>query len=193
MKFHRIHRNSLSIMVSMIFLSLAGCETIPKDALKLSPESLERRTLQTRKYENISEKDILAAAAGVIQDLGFNIDESETKLGVIIGSKERDATEAGQVALATLLAVLSAAVCPTCAASDYSSMIDDIQKLRVSIVVRPAYKNHDKNYFVRVTFQRIVWNKANQISRMEALDEPEAYQEFFNLLSKAVFLEGHKI
>lgn len=165
-------------------LALAGCQTtVPKDALKLTPESLEKRTLQTRKYEGISEHDILAASAGVIQDLGFNIDESETKLGVIVGSKERDATEAGQVAAAIFIAILGGG----------SVAIDKNQKLRISLVVRPTSEEKDDKHLVRVTFQRIVWNTQNQVTRIEGLDEPEMYQEFFAGLSKAVFLEGHKI
>lgn len=167
----------------ILILGLAGCQTIPKDALKLKPESLQERTLQTRMYENITEVDILSASAGVIQDLGFNIDESETKLGIIVGSKERDATESGQVAAAIFVALLGGG----------SMAIDKNQKLRLSLVVRPTQENNEKKHFVRVTFQRIVWNTRNQVTRIEGLKEPEMYQEFFDRLSKAVFLEGHKI
>ena len=182
MKLHRIQSYGIFLLITGI-LALVGCQTIPKDALKLSPESLKKRTLQTRKYEGITEADILSASAGVIQDLGFNIDESETKLGVIVGSKERDATEAGQVAAAVIVALLGGG----------AMAIDRNQKLRVSLVVRPTHE-HDKNkHFVRVTFQRIVWNTQGQITRIEGLDEPEMYQGFFDRLSKAVFLEGHKI
>ena len=167
----------------MMVFALVSCETIPKDVLKLTPESLEKRALQTRKYEGISEKDILSASAGVIQDLGFIIDESEAGLGVIVGSKERDAREAGQMAAALVVALLGGGSMP----------IDRTQKLRVSLVVRPAPGDDGKNHFVRVTFQRTVWNTENQITRVESLDKPEMYQEFFDRLSKAVFLEGHKI
>lgn len=173
---------ALFLVMSAMIAAIAGCQTIPKDALKLSPVSLEMRVLQTRRYDGSSEVEILAASAGVIQDLGFNIDESETDLGVIVGSKERDATEAGQVAAAVVVALLGGGAMP----------IDKHQKLRISLVVRPTQEDPEAHY-VRVTFQRIVWNTQNQISRIEGLDEPEMYQEFFDRLSKAVFLEGHKI
>jgi hypothetical protein len=71
--------------------------------------------------------------------------------------------------------------------------VDKNQKLRVSLVVRPTHDNDVKKHFVRVTFQRVVWNTGGQVSRTESLDKPEMYQEFFDRLSRAVFLEGHKI
>jgi len=167
-----------------VTVCLTGCtNAIPKDALKLSPESLEKRALQTRKYEGISEVDILAASAGVIQDLGFNIDESETSLGIIVGSKERDATDVGQIILAVFAAALTGTYMAT----------DEVQKLRVSLVVRPTSENDNTKHYVRVTFQRIVWNTQGQKTKIEGLEEPEVYQEFFDLLSKSVFLEGYKI
>jgi len=184
MKSHRIQSYGIFLLITgILVLALVGCQTIPKDALRLSPESFKKRTLQTRKYEGITETDILSASAGVIQDLGFNIDESETKLGVIVGSKERDATESGQVAVAVIVALLGGG----------AMAIEKNQKIRVSLVVRPTHENDKNKHFVRVTFQRMVWNTQGQITRIEGLDEPEMYQGFFNRLSKAVFLEGHKI
>jgi hypothetical protein len=62
---------------------VAGCEqTIPKDALQLSPESLAQRQAQTRRFDTADEAMLLSASAAVLQDLGFNLDESETKLVV---------------------------------------------------------------------------------------------------------------
>ncbi len=183
MKSYRTNIHTMFVITSIMVIFLSGCQTIPKDVLKLSPESLEKRSLQTRTYEGISEVDILSASAGVIQDLGFNIDESETKLGVIVGSKDRDATEAGQVVASVVITLLSGA----------TKAIDKNQKLRVSLVVRPTHENNDNKHYVRVTFQRIVWDTEGKVSRAEGLDQPEMYQEFFDRLSKAVFLEGHRI
>ncbi len=75
---------------------LAGCEPgIPKEALELSPESVKDRQLQTRHFETRDEAKLLSASALLLQDLGFTLDESETKLGVIVGSKTRSAVNAG--------------------------------------------------------------------------------------------------
>jgi len=159
---------------------LTGCATtVPKEALQLSPTSLEDRQMQTRHFEGSSESEILSASAGVLQDLGFQINESETDLGIIVCSKERDATESGQVAAAVVVALLGGGSMP----------IDKKQKIKASLVVKP-----DKDGFnVRITFQRMVWNTQNQLSRVEGLREPEMYQEFFDKLSKSIFLEANKI
>jgi hypothetical protein len=73
------------------------------------------------------------------------------------------------------------------------SAVDDHQHITLSLVVRPESVKLKDNYYVRITIQRIIWNKNNQISKIEGITDPEIYQEFFSKLSKAVFLEGEKI
>jgi hypothetical protein len=46
---------------------------------------------------------------------------------------------------------------------------------------------------VRVTFQRLVWNDMGTLSKVERLDEEEMYIEFFDKLSKALFLEAQEV
>ena len=170
---------SFLIILLAGFILLTGCQGIPKDALTLSPESLKQRQIQTRKYETRDESKILAACAGLLQDMGFNLDESETDLGVIVASKMRSAVDAGQQVLA-ILAALGGTYVPT----------DKEQKMRVSIVTRPVGENH---IAVRVTFQRMVWNTQGQVTVREGLIDPNIYQEFFGKLSKSIFLEAHEI
>ncbi len=168
-------------MVVVMSMSLAACtQRIPESALALKPDSLKLKQLQTRRFETTDEKTLLQAGAGVLQDLGFNIDESETKLGVIVGSKNRDATEAGQIAGAIIVGILFGVVPPT----------DKEQKIRASLVSKPI---DDKNTSVRITFQRIVWNNQGLVSRTESVEEEAIYKEFFEKFSKAAFLTANQI
>lgn len=174
-----------------LFLALAalllvtGCQTgIPADALDLKPDSLDRRQLESRRFDGGKESDILAACSGVAQDLGFTIDEAETKLGVMVASKNREASDTGsRVAMAVLFGANAA------------NSMDRSQKIRLCIVVKPVQTKAGAptQYVVRATFQRSVWNSYGQLTRLEGLREPELYQQFFEKLSKSVFLEAHKI
>lgn len=173
-------RKVLALFFVCIFL-VTGCQTIPKDALTLNPKSLAERQMQTRKYETKDEGKILSACAGLLQDMGFNLDESETKLGFITSSKMRSAKDAGQIVGAILIALLGG-----------NMPVDKEQKMRASVVTRPVGERGEY-IAVRVTFQRIVWNTQGQVTKAESLIDPAIYQEFFDKLSKAIFLEEHEI
>ena len=168
-----------ALLISSFIVS-ACQQTIPKEALELSNESLQQRQTQTRRFDTTDESRLLQAGAAVLQDLGFTIDESETPVGLIVGSKDRDATEVGQVAGAIVIAILFGAAVP----------IDDKQKIRASLVTKPLDGNKTA---LRVTFQRIVWNNHNQVSKIEGLTDPKMYQEFFDKMSASVFLTANEI
>ena len=70
------------------------------------------------------------------------------------------------------------------------------QTIRVSLVVRPVNDSNGKaisdSYFVRVTFQRLVRRTDNSVMA-ETLRDSELYQDFYERVSKSVFLEAQKI
>jgi hypothetical protein len=167
------------LITLLVFSGCAG--TIPPEALKWNKETLKDRQLQTRKYDTKKETEVLSACASLLQDLGFTLDESETKLGMLLGSKDRDATDGGQVAAAVFLALLTGSVIP----------VDSVQKMRASVITR--FNEDGSSILVRVTFQRVVWNTQGQVTTTESMKDPEIYQEFFTKLSKAIFLEAHEI
>ena len=171
---------SLTTLVVAMCLIITSCaQKIPKDALSLQPESLQLRQLQTRQFDTHDEKKVLSACAGVLQDLGFTIDDSETKLGFIGGSKLRDATNGGQVAGMLFAAFFL----------HTQLAIDKDQKIRVSIVTIPQGK---QSIAVRVTFQRILQDTQGGV-RVDSIEDANVYQEFFDKLSKSVFLTAHEI
>lgn len=110
---------------ALCLLCLSGCG-IPKDALQLSPESLQDRQTQTRRFETTDKLTMLTAATAVLQDLGFNLEETEIPLGILVGSKNRDATSGAQVAGALIMAALTGVAMP----------LDSHQTIRVSMVMR---------------------------------------------------------
>ncbi len=70
--------------------------------------------------------------------------------------------------------------------------IDKEQKINVSFVTHPS-KNTEGSYLARVTFQRFIWNTQGQLTRAETIKNNELYEQFFEKLSKSVFLEAYKI
>ena len=88
-------------------LLLAACQGVPEGALKLSEVSMERRQLQTRRYQTTDEEHMLITVAHLLQDLGFHLEESDTGSGVIVGSKMRDAEELDQQIGAFILGALA--------------------------------------------------------------------------------------
>ena len=164
-------------------LLLAGCQSAPPPrALKLPAGTIDTRQVQTRKFEDVSEAQLLAASAGVLQDLGFNIDESETSLGLIVASKRQSASDPGIERFVNLLEIFA----------DVEIPVDRDQRIRASLVSRPVVDTDDA-FLVRVTFQRIVWNTDNDITKRQTLDDPALYQQFFDRLSKSVFLEEQSL
>ncbi|WFS61335.1 hypothetical protein LF599_11690 [Pseudodesulfovibrio thermohalotolerans] len=193
---------------------------------------------------------VLVAANAVLQDLGFNLDETDPELGVVVASKNRDATDGGQVFLLALLGALGNN-------SNAVNSADATQLVKVSLVIRHLdgdgempdtdlsperiadvkQRVHDAIYdglmdafpkdaresiarsiaentantlatdldtlltvkdapgstAVRVTFQQVVFNKLGQVNSQRQINDELIYKEFFEKLSKSLFLEANTI
>lgn len=158
-------------------LLVVACQTDPewanRAALQLGaplPNAAEQRERQTARFHNIPETRLLLEATQVLQDLGFTIEESAPRFGVLAGSKDRDAVEApqvvAQVALTIGLALLGV---------QYNPVWDTDQVIRTTLSTRP--EGHSAT-LLRVSFERIVTNNQGA-SRVEVLTSPEFSSEFF--------------
>ncbi len=182
MTVHMMSVGRLLLSAVIVVAVLSACQQgMPKEALDISQVTVEQRRLQSRMFDTPDESRVLSASAAVLQDLGFNIDESETDLGLIVASKDRSAVEADQVVAAVLLAIIGV-----------NLDIDKKQQIRVSLVTKPRGDDKQK-ITVRVTFQRLVWNTEGRISKSEAIAEAGIYQEFFDKLATSMFLEAQQI
>jgi hypothetical protein len=156
---------------------MPACQTDPewanKAALELGAPRSDRaaiRERQTAIFHGTSEERLLVEATQVLQDLGFTIEESAPRFGVLSGSKDRDAVEApqvvGQIALTVGLALLGI---------QYNPVWDTDQIIRVTLSTRPSGA---RDAVLRVSFERIVTNNQG-ISRVEELTSSEFSSGFF--------------
>lgn len=171
------------------FVLLAGCETMPRDAFRLSESALATREMQTREYSSMSDTAILSASTAVLQDLGYAIDEMEEPLGVLSASKRADATSGikaiGSLAMDGVKCVFS--FLRACDGKNYSKL-DDVQDIRLTLISRPQLEN-EKDVIVRITIQRVIWDKKGRLSKQQSVTDSAVYASFFDKMSKAVFLE----
>lgn len=183
-----MHLSTSRVLLCTLWIGLGlaswlGCgqTTIPKDALLIKEPTTEIRTRQSRRYDTKDEKAILIASNQLLQDLGFNLEESNRDVGLLVASKDRTAVDGGQVAGQIVAAVILGVRVP----------IDKDQKIRASVVTAPTADG--EALIVRVTFQRLVWNDVGVLWKVERLDDPELYLEFYTKLSKALFLEAQEV
>ena len=196
----------ISLLCATLLLGCAQAAIKPEDFFKLTPESLKNRALQTRIFETTNEKELLSASAAVLQDLGFQIEESEVAMGILRAAKERSARE-------YWTGVLAGCDCHTEYRRVQSSgvntkpdliPVDLHQQIGATLATRPL-EGDDSRYTVRIFFHRTLWKGDGQsgegqseyippgAQRMEAIHDGKIYQQFFAKLSKGLFLEAHEI
>ncbi len=182
---------------------LSGCvaPTDPADLVSLPLESAAHKAMQSRYFETPDETELLSASAGVLQDLGFQISESTRSLGFLRATKERSARQYGQEIGRVLVAFLTSLAVISGSNTIVLTPVDLHQQINASLVTRPLDEEGSR-YEVRVLFYRLIWKSDGASGntpippgeqRAEMIRDAEIYQQFFAKLSKAVFLEAHKI
>ncbi len=194
--------NASTLCISLLCVTLLlGCVRAikPADFFLLTPESLKNRALQTRIFETANEKELLSASAAVLQDLGFQVEESEVEMGILRAAKERSAREFWQEFWQVVIAILSAA--GSRGESIQIIPVDLHQQIGATLATRPL-EGDDSRYTVRIFFHRTLWKGDGQsggqyippgANRMQMISDGKIYQQFFAKLSKGLFLEAHEI
>lgn len=134
--------------------------------------------MQTRVFETDSERELLNAGTAVLQDMGFVVDETEARLGLIVGSKTVNAKDPGQILGAVALLIIVGT----------TFAVDSEQTVRVNLATSPS-KTRDNAFRARVVFHRTVRSIGGEMSRAETMRNPELYESFFDKLSKSIFIE----
>jgi hypothetical protein len=180
-------RRSFERALLVAALAFAGCAEMPPDYIAVKPGDAAQRELQGRRFDGIAEKELLDAAVGVLQDLGFTVDITSAELGFVQGAKEREAKAPDQTLVILIVAALAASQGSTLPAGQ---MRQD-QTISVLLTVRQAREGDVRSHVVLVTFHNHV--RQPLMRTAGPLRDPVLYQSFFELLSKALFLQAHKL
>jgi len=178
---------------------LSGCVAeMPtvESFFELTPQSAPYRAMQTRMFETSNEKELLSASAAVLQDLGFQLEESSTEVGMLRAAKERGAREYGQEILQGVVLILG-----LIGEQVIITPVDVHQQINATLVTRRSERDPSR-FSVRVLFHRSIWKGNGKAGdhdippgqqSLEMIVDAEIYQQFFAKLAKSVFLEAHEI
>ena len=178
---------------------LSGCvQPMPKveSFFEVTPQTAQHRALQTRMFDTSDEKELLSASAAVLQDLGFQVEESVKEVGMLRAAKERGAREYGQEIMQSFVFLLGLFGQTTILVP-----VDVHQQINATLVTRRSETDASR-FSVRVLFHRSIWKGDGQSDRqyippgiqsLEMITDGKIYQQFFAKLSKSLFLEAHKI
>lgn len=181
----------------LAFLLAAGCASTLEGALAPDQITVAQRQRQTRHFDRVDEPALLSAGLAVLQDLGFTLDGSEGKLGVITASRQltsRRPLGPREVVRDLFWVTLVPVVGAPYLAYDAATGVKEPQVVRVSVVTSPGVSGPNSGVSARVTAQRIVYKdeKLTKLLKVEPLDDPAFYHEFFVRLGTSVALEEVK-
>ena len=137
---------------------------------------LQKRQYQTREYNGISKATVMKAMLNVLQDEDFIVDNANTTLGFISGTKEfnpRDKSINIQREFGSTKGLFFASVAVVEATANISEF--------------------GKQVRVRINFKRKLLNEYGNANRIEEVTDPEYYQNFFSRVDKAMFIQKQKI
>lgn len=189
------------VALSVPILGACVSATDPATLMQLPPDAPARKAMQTRWFETSNEAELLSASAAALQDLGFQVSEISRELGFLRAAKERSAREYGQEIARVLVAFVSSLGLISGSNTLVLLPVDLQQQIHAALVTRPLGRDTSRHE-ARIVFFRLVWKGSGSSGntqippgqqRMEMIRDAEIYRQFFARLSKAVFLEAHRI
>ncbi len=173
---------------------LAGCAPQVSQMLT-SPEDMRaRRQLQTRQYASGNEERVLIAATALLQDMGFQIEEGNSHLGMVLGSKMRDANsltpEQRALAAVAFVGLLAGVYTAPLAPLLLEKIQDKPVRIEAAIITRKVGAEGSR-VEVRIIIRETGFKDGRPGPPAVIRDAP-IYHEVFDRLSKALFLEARE-
>ena len=179
------------LILAGAILLLGGCTTSYEHYYQLDSKFMERRQFETRQFTVNKADDLLIASTQALQDMGYNISESSAGLGLLIASKEREASTRGERIAGHVADIAMSVLVGICTREyRYSHTPQDVsQQIYVMVAINRVAA---KRYQARVTFARIVTNDEGN-KRVQELRDDELYRGFFERLDKSLYLTKNNL
>lgn len=163
---------SLLLVAAVLLPAFAKEEVIQKT-------QLEKRQMQTREYNTSDKTMVMKAMLNVLQDDGFIINNANPLLGCITAIKEYDgrtnndeiSREFGMTSMGVKFSGISSVVV------DANANVTDF----------------GGSVRVRMTFKMKLLNAYASVSKVNDVESPEYYKNFFAKVDKAIYLQKQKI
>jgi hypothetical protein len=171
---------SRRLLVAVVFA--AGCST----AVPPAKTALEVREIQTRTFDTPDARLVMKAMLNVLQDDGFVVKNAVVDLGLITAAKETDLAPrrsdpgGGELVTGPGLAVLGVQ-----APATYRKL--EVQDFTGNVT------EFGKQTRVRASFQRKILDNRGGVLRVEPIDDPKFYQDFFSRMDKGVYLQKEQL
>lgn len=172
--------------------ALGGCASPPapraEPALMVpAPDLAARRQVQTRRFADVREDELLAASVGVLQDQGFQVTISAASLGLVSARKTRTTEEAladlaGQFLPGMGRAFLQALTLGAVGDRDLEQQIRVANAYRVAVSTQPTGERTGEH-----ELRAVFYLEYAPTGTREVMLNPVLYQEFFRLLGVALF------
>lgn len=157
----------------LIGILITGC--VP--ATTTTPKTqLEIREFQTRSYDTNDSKMVMKAVLNVLQDEGFIVKNANAELGLLSATKEVDVESKAEAFLLTLFAGRDAR-----------------WKKNSIIECSCNVGEFGRTVRVRANFQLKVMDNQGAVLKVETIEDPKYYQEFFAKVDKGIYIAKQKL
>jgi hypothetical protein len=163
---------------------------------QLNPTSVADLAMQSRRFPTANSNSVLNAATQVLQDMGYQIKGGHRQLGLLYGDKVADVPRPGAdhyAAEAALVAISVLAIVFGGSQIEIMDLPEQIaQQVYVTLLVVGETGHPAPSVRVRLSIDRdMVYDQGYILADHTEL--PLVYQEFFEKLSKSVYLEAEQI
>lgn len=171
-------------------------EPLPMEPLfQLNPTSAQDLSSQSRVFDTGDRAAVLQAGAAALQDMGFKITGGEKQFGLLLGEKTTEVSGAGMVHAVSEAALVTATVVLSLLIGH--DVVTDLpeqvaQTIHVSLLVSEPAAKQPNTIEVRISLDRDMHYDYGGIIP-DHTELPLVYQEFFNKLSKSIYLEGERL